>query len=171
MDISNELMRKLNKLGINPESLSDNEIRYLTQINNVYEEFKKKNDELVDQINRNKFNKMVVSKRVDCSRQTLYKNPTLTLFLNYCLSESEKVSNVMPNDCVSREKYQLLKEENANLLINIVKDAQKDAEIERLTKELNEKERRIQNLLHQMEQDHRDLQEFRIKEKQKNILN
>jgi len=151
MELKQKLKNKLIQLDINPDSLSDNEIKILTQIDDAYEEFENTNKDLTSKLAKNKFTKSSVSEKVDCSRQTLYKNPTLVAFLDHCLEKADKISSLLPQDVVSKDKYAQLKKENELILFNVVDNATKDSEIERLSKELKEKNERIDNLVARVE--------------------
>ena len=142
-----ELIKELNQIGINAQSLSKNEEKYLSQIYLAFKEFMELNNQLNEQIKNNKFNKSIIINKIDCSRQTLYNNPTLMAYLNYCINRANNILNKISNDCVSKEKYNQLKYENEQILLNIVEDNLKDDEIERLSREVKEKDARISNLV------------------------
>ncbi len=63
--------------------------------------------------------------------------------ISFCAPASEKVS---------KEKYSQLKIENEQILFNVIDSALKDAELERLNKELKEKDQRIKTLVERIEQ-------------------
>lgn len=139
-----ELINKLNLLEINPDSLSNKEKKVITEINDIFEKHVRISQELKDAAKENKFNKSTVASKVSCTRQTLYNNPTLLKFLDYCLKEDAKnTTNNSVAGYVSKDKYDALKEENNNLLSNIVDDALKDEEIDSLIKATEDKDKRI----------------------------
>lgn len=147
MEINLEIKNTLKKLGINDDSLSEKEKKYLTEIFDCYCNFVKEYNSAINIIDKLKFNKSIVADKVSCSRQALYNNPTLMIYLEYLIKETNKLLTSRNNkNFVSREKYDLLKEENSALLINIVKDKNKDIEIDRLTKELKEERRNRKDL-------------------------
>lgn len=137
------LIKRLAELNIQVDSLSKREIDALTQINNLFDEFERTDSELKTKLAQNKFTKTLISKKINYSRQTLYKNPTILRFVDYCVEKAEKISNLLPQNAVSKEKYQQLKEENELILFNVVDNALKDNEIERLSLENKEKDNRI----------------------------
>ena len=147
-----ELIKELNQIGINVKSLSKNEEKYLSQIYQAFQEFLTLNNELHDQLKKNKFNKSVITNKIDCSRQTLYNNPSLVTYLNYCIDRAENISLKIPSHCVSKERNNQLKNENEQILLNIVEDNLKDDEIERLSREVKEKDARISNLVIRIEE-------------------
>ena len=140
------LIKRLADLNIQVDSLSKREIDALTQINNLFDEFERTDSELKTRLAQNKFTKTLISKKINYSRQTLYKNPTILRFVEYCVEKAEKISNYLPQNAVDKEKYQQLKEENELILLNVVDNALKDNEIERLSLENKEKDNRINEL-------------------------
>lgn len=152
MDLDNNIKNELIQLAINPEALSDNEKKLIAQIHDVFTTFKSTQEQLLARLSKNKFNKSIVASKVDCSRQTLYKNPTVVTYLEFILTKAEKIATTSTSEVVSKEKYNQLKKENEQLLFNVVDSALKDAELERMTKELKEKDQRISILVERIEQ-------------------
>lgn len=158
MELNEHLVSSLTLLGISIDSLSDNEKKYLCEIYSVFVEHQRINEKLVSEFRKNKFNKSSLAERVDFSRQTLYMNPTLLAYVEWCESQAEKSRGILDSTSfVPREKYNKLKTENTCLLVNIVKDAIRDSEIERLAKENNELKRRVENLLARFEEKNEEL--------------
>lgn len=152
MELDNNIKNELIQLSITPESLSDNEKKIISQIHDVFVKFKNTQEQLQNSLSKNKFNKSIVASKVDCSRQTLYKNPTVVSYLEYLLSKAEKIAITPASEKVSKEKYSQLKKENEQILFNVIDSALKDAELERLNKELKEKNQRIATLVERIEQ-------------------
>lgn len=151
MELDQTIQNELIQLNINPQSLSENEKKYIKQIFEAYMEFEATQKGLVERIAQNKLNKSVISNKVDCSRQALYKNPTLMIYINHCIEKANKLAAPLATDVVSKEKFNQLKKENEQILLNVVDNALKDAEILRLVKEVKEKNNRIDNLLARIE--------------------
>lgn len=164
MELGRNLLDNLVQLGINPNSLSENEKNYLIQINTIFEQFVDLNMKLSNEISNNKFNKTQVLNQVDFARRTLYRNPTLIMYIEWCEKQALKItSNKNTSQLISRDKYELLKEENSNLLINIVEDSLREDEIERLVKENSELKKRIENLTTRFEEKEVELKQLRKK--------
>jgi hypothetical protein len=164
VELSRNLLDNLLQLGINPISLSENEKNFLTQINTIFEEFVDLNTKLSNEISENKFNKTQVLNQVGFVRRTLYRNPTLIMYIEWCEKQAIKITNNKnTSQLISREKYDRLKEENSNLLLNIVDDALRDDEIDRLAKENDELKKRIENLTSRFEEKEVELKQLRKK--------
>lgn len=163
MELSEQLKVILNKLKITPESLSEREKRTLSSIYCEFSKFTNEYTRINGELSRLKFNAVSVSKAIGCTRQTLYDNDIYSLFFDWCLKKTNVLTNrVDDRDLVTRKKYNQLKEENLNLLINIVKESNRDTEISRLTKELNEKQERIDRLLKQVNEQSKEISKLRI---------
>lgn len=163
MELPKQLKEILSKLKITPESLSEREQRTLNGIFNEFNKFTAEYTRINEDLSKLKFNAVLVSKAIGCTRQTLHDNATYATFLDWCLKKTDVLTNrVEDRDLVNRKKYNQLKEENINLLTNIVKGANKDAEIIRLSKELNEKEARIEKLLKQVNEQSKEISKLRI---------
>lgn len=166
MELSLELLNNLIQLGINPTSLSENEKKFLSQIHIAFEEFKIKNASILRDLSRNRLSIISVSEQVGCSRQILYRNPTLLIYLNWCIKEADFIYSKSDSaNLVSKEKYNRLKNENSNLLTNIVDHALKDVEIVRLVNENKELRKRVQNLISKYEVTNKELSELKRSKK------
>lgn len=153
MELSKGLINNLVSIGINPNALSEKEKRFLSQIHDFFIGYKKQSEELSNILAKNKFNRTTIAASVECSRQTLYKNPTISAYIDWCEKQADDIyEKVVPVNVVPKEKYDTLKDENQKLLINIIDVANKDAEIERLAKENQELRNRIDKLMLRLEQ-------------------
>lgn len=163
MELPKQLKEILSKLKITPESLSEREKRTLNSIYNEFNKFTNEYTKIHEELSKLKFNAVVVSKAIGLTRQTLHDNLTYATFFDWCLKKTDVLTNrVEDRELVNRNKYNLLKEENNNLLANIVKGANKDAEIIRLSKELTEKEARIEKLLKQVNEQSKEISKLKI---------
>lgn len=163
MELPKQLKEILSKLKITPESLSEREQRTLYSIYDEFNKFTYEYTRTKEELSKLKFNAVAVSTAIGLTRQTLHDNAIYATFLDWCLKKSSILTNrVEDRELVNRKKYNLLKEENNNLLTNIVKGANKDAEIIRLSKELTEKEARIEKLLKQINEHSKEISKLKV---------
>jgi len=163
MELPKQLKEILSKLKITPESLSEREQRTLYSIYGEFNKFTNEYTRTKEELSKLKFNAVSVSAAIGLTRQTLHDNATYATFIDWCLKKAEILTNrVEDRELVNRKKYNLLKEENNNLLTNIVKGANKDAEIIRLSKELTEKEARIEKLLKQVNEQSKEISKLKV---------
>lgn len=163
MELPNQLKEIFSKLKITTESLSEREQRTLYSIYDEFNRFTYEYTRIKEELSKLKFNAVSVSTTIGITRQTLHDNATYATFLDWCLKKSDTLTNrVEDRELVNRKKYNLLKEENNNLLTNIVKEANKDAEIIRLSKELTEKEARIEKLLKQVNEQSKEISKLKV---------
>ena len=105
MDLSHDIQKQLESLGINTASLSKNEIKYLTEIYDQYKYYCEEIKKVQRRLSELSFNKSSVSKSISCSRQTLYKNPTLMTYIDYLIGASKPLKNEMQSrSVVPKEK-------------------------------------------------------------------
>lgn len=148
------LKKNLAKLGLDETQLSRRELETVTKIQELYDAFETKNENLKKELQNNKFNRNIIKDAGICSRQTLYSNEIVNSFTQLLEAQTENISDVDETKYVPRSKYNKLKAENALLVSNAVDIAIKDAEVDRLTRENKQLHDRIDNLVKRLEEEH-----------------
>lgn len=140
------LKKNLAKLELDETQLTRRELEIITKIQELYDSYEKKNQNLKKELRNNKFNKNLVSNQNICSRQTLYGNEIVSKYMQLLETQTMNVIDVNESKFVSKEKYDRVKAENTLLLAQAVDVAIKDGEIARLTHENARLRRDIETL-------------------------
>ena len=93
MDNNEELCKELESLQINIVSLSENERTYLGEIRAAFVRFSEKVKGLIRDLETTKFNYTTVTNEVSCTRQTIYTNPVLKAYTDYCIKKADRLKN------------------------------------------------------------------------------